>query len=287
MRILINYADSVYHQAQRLNSWTGKHIAHFDEVYECGPQDIDETFRSEHQDIFSYKRGNGLWLWKSYLLDKIISESNDGDYIYYIDSGAFFIRNPKIIERYITSENPIFVTDIPLIESNWTKPKCFDLMGGEKFKSTNQIQGGIIIFEINQFTRKFFRKYFEISRSTDLLIPEGLKKNEKPKRDFGDTLVSHREDQSILSLLCKINGIKAHRDITQRWKQEFSFYNPNYRFKPVSHPDDNYLTILYLHKMPNFSFRNLISIITSNIRYKFLREPAAKKDFNAKKKIQD
>lgn len=268
MNILINYADKNYQQAQRLNSWTGKRLGKFDKILSFGPEDIEEDFRKSHSEIFSYKRGNGLWLWKSYFVNKVVNESKDGDYIFYIDAGAFFIRDPRVLLKYITDENPIFVTDIPLLECNFTKQECFDIMGGEEFKQTNQIQSGIIIFKVNQFTRSFFKEYFELSSTTRMLIPEGLGKKEQPINDFGNSLVSHREDQSILSLLCKIKGIETHRDITNRGKDEFTFYNQHYSFLPVHHPKDDYPTILYLHKIGKFSLRNILVHIYSKLMYK-------------------
>lgn len=268
MNILVNYADAGYKQAQRLNSLTGKWLGHFDRIYSFGPDDVDLIFREDHAEIFSYKRGNGLWLWKSYLLEKVIKEAKDGDFVFYIDAGAFFIRDPRVLIKYITDEAPLFVTDIPLLECNFTKQECFDIMGGEEFKKTNQIQSGIIIFKVCDKTRSFFHEYFELSSTTRMLIPEGLKKKELPTRNFGDTLVSHREDQSILSLLCKIKGVKPHRDITNRWKDELTFYNDYYNFLPVSHPCDTYPTILYLHKIGKFTFKSIAAFIYSKLMYK-------------------
>ena len=288
MNILINYANKNYKQAQRLNSWTGRMLGKFDKILSFGPESIDCEFRKAHENIFSYERGNGLWLWKSYLLHKVINESNDGDNIFYIDSGAFFIRDPRILLKYVTEEKPIFVTDIPLLECNFTKQECFDLMGGEEFKFTNQIQGGIIIFRVNEFTRKFFKEYFELSSTTEMLIPKGLGKREIPNKDFGQELVTHREDQSILSLLCKTKGIKAHRDITNRWKDEFTFYNPYYEFLPVNHPADDYPTILYLHKIGRFTLHSVLAFIYAKIMYKLKDKSTRVKHYQLKygKKVQ-
>lgn len=150
MNILINYADSKYESARRWNTLTGKLFGKFDKIYEFGPNDIDSRFKEEHKDIFSIKRGNGCWLWKSYLLHKVINNSSDGDIIMYLDSGAFFIRDPRKLFKFVSNENPIFVTDIPLIESNWTKPECFDIMDAWQFANTNQIQSGYIIIYVNK-----------------------------------------------------------------------------------------------------------------------------------------
>ncbi len=248
---LVNYANDTYKIAQRVNSWAGKHIGHFDEIISFGPQDIDEGFRETHKNILSAKRLNGYALWKSYFLQRVIDESNDGDYVFYLDSGAFFVRDVHLLLPYISQEEPLFVTDIPLMECNWSKPSCIEYFHAEKLRLTNQIQSGYIFFVVNDFTRKFFKEYFEVSQGTDLLVSEGLGKYDPIAKNYGDQFVSHREDQSILSIMCKMKGIKPHRDLSQRGVDPKSFYNPNYLYKEPEHPDDHYPTMVFLHKAPN------------------------------------
>lgn len=248
---LVNYANDTYKMAQRVNSWSGKHVAHFDEVLSFGPQNIDDDFRESHRDILSAKRLNGYALWKPYFLKKVIEESRDGDYIFYLDSGAFFVRDVRLLMPYLSEEKPLFVTDIPLMECNWTKPSCIEFFKAENLRYTNQIQSGYIFFVVNDYTRAFFREYLEVCQSTQLLVSEGLGKYERVSKNYGDEFVSHREDQSILSIMCKMQGIKAHRDISQRGFDPASFYNPNYLYQVPEHPDDYYPTMVFLHKAPN------------------------------------
>lgn len=248
---LFNYASEAYRVAQQVNSWFGKHIGHFDEVISFGPQDIDADFRETHKDILSAKRLNGYALWKPYFIQKMIDNSNDGDYIFYLDSGAFFIRDVRLLLPYIKDDAPIFVTDIPLLECNWTKPSCIEYFHAEQLRFTNQIQSGYIFFVVNDYTRAFFREYLDICQGTQLLVSEGLGKNEKSSRYFEDQFVSHREDQSILSIMCKLRGIKVHRDISQRGLDPRSYYNPHYLYQEPNHEDDLYPTMVFLHRAPN------------------------------------
>ena len=92
MKILINYADKQYEPARKWNTLTGRYIARFDKVYEYTPNDIDQSFAKLHHDILSQKRGNGLWLWKPYFVNKVLSNCSDGDIIFYCDLGSFFIE---------------------------------------------------------------------------------------------------------------------------------------------------------------------------------------------------
>lgn len=248
---LINYANDRFKVAQRVNSWTGRYVSHFDEVLSFGPNDIDLEFSEKYKDILRKERGNGLWLWKPYFINRVINESNDGDYIFYLDSGAFFIRDVRLLLPYISEDNPMFVTDIPLMECNWTKPSCIEYFQAEQFRLTNQIQGGILLFLVNAKTRAFFHDYLNICKDTRLLYPEGLGKHDSIIQNYGDQFVAHREDQSVFSLMCKIRGVKPHRDITQRGKDPKSFYSPYYLYREPEHPDDHYPTMVFLHKASN------------------------------------
>ena len=115
MKILINYADKQYEPARKWNTLTGRYIARFDKVYEYTPNDIDQSFAKLHHDILSQKRGNGLWLWKPYFVNKVLSNCSDGDIIFYCDSGSFFIRGGGGIIANLSEKQPLFVCDIPLL----------------------------------------------------------------------------------------------------------------------------------------------------------------------------
>lgn len=270
MNILVNYADSKYEGARTWNTRTGRWLGNFDKVYEFKPEDIAPTFREKHKDIFSYVRGNGLWLWKPYFIEKVIQEAQDGDTVFYIDSGAFFIRNPRILLDYISDANPIFACDQPLIESCWTKPELFDTLNAWEFKDYNQFWGGLQVIRVNNFTRKFYKEWLNLCCVHDNISPAGLGKYDRPKKKYGTDFVSHREDQSIFSLLCHKYGIKAHRDISQRGNNPKSFYSPYYAYRPKSHPNDKYKTIVFLHKSPNLGPKFWLRYIKNWIRIYFI-----------------
>ena len=274
MRILYNYANKKFRQAQWLNTLTGKYIAHFDKVYEFGPDDVDPQFRNDHKDIFAYKRGNGCWLWKPYFLCRLLDQCKEGDTIFYCDSGAFFIRNVEPLYDYLDKEKPIFVTDIPLIESCFTKPLCFDIIGGREYKDMNQIQSGYYIFKVCDFTKEFAKKWLDYCCNIDLITPSGIQDFSQLDTYYANNFVSHREDQSILSLLCHINGIKAHRDISQKGLTPKFYMNKHFAYKEPEHNDDTYEYFVYLHRYPTIT-----RLIASRI-YLFLHLDKLKKKIN-------
>lgn len=249
MKILINYADKQYEPARKWNTLTGKYIAKFDKVYEFSPHDIDPSFAILYHDILSQKRGNGLWLWKPYFVNKVLENCNNGDIIFYCDSGSFFTRSIKKIVTIISKRQPLFVCDIPLLESCFTKPLCFEKLEltEEKYKTSNQIIATYFCFLVTPTTRKFMAEWLSFCCDLELLSPAGLGKFDTAKKDFGESFVAHREDQSIFSLLCKKYEIAPHRDISQRGKYPETYKSAFYAYKVPIHPNDKYKPIISVH----------------------------------------
>lgn len=255
MKVLINYADAKFSSAQRWNSWSAKRIAKFDGIFAFHPDDIDSSFKENHKEIFKEKRGGGLWLWKPYFIHKVMQTLNDGDIIFYCDAGAIFIRYPQAVYDSLSDMNPLFVCDIPLIESCWTKPACFREMGcdTDEIKCSNQIIGTYFALMVNDFTRRFVEEWLGYCCRYELISPAGLSKKKVLNHCYGTNFVSHREDQSIFSLMCKKYGVVPHKDISQRGKVPESYQSEYYGYKEPVHPNDSYNSILYLHKAPSLS----------------------------------
>ena len=270
MKVLVNYADDAYKKTQKWNSWSGKHIAGFDKVYSFSPSDIDDEYYKEHEDILGKKRGNGLWLWKPYFISKALNELNDGDILFYVDSGSFFVKRiDKLIDSLRDNEK-IWVSDCPLIEACFTKPICFKkLECDESIINTNQIQAGFLLFVCCDETREFVREWLHYCEDYELMSHEESISLEYNK---GTRFVAHREDQSLLSLLCKKKGIIAHKDPSQRGKYPETFFNPYYTYQVPEHPEDKYGTVIFLHKSKVLNvgviIRNIFITVRSKYRYK-------------------
>jgi len=121
MKLLINYANNVFRTSQRLNSKTGKEIGLFDEVISYSPKDIGRSFYKRNEKILSQKRGNGYWLWKPYFIKKTLEMLNWGDYLFYCDSGSYFIKpiTPLIDISLVTGQEIIpFEIDFKSVRRN-------------------------------------------------------------------------------------------------------------------------------------------------------------------------
>ena len=94
MKILLNYADGKYFEAQQKNCLSGM-FSGFNVVYKMSRNEIDASFLSRNEEILNQKRGAGYWLWKPYFINRILTELSESDVLFYSDSGSVFIRGAR------------------------------------------------------------------------------------------------------------------------------------------------------------------------------------------------
>lgn len=211
MNIFITYSDEKYAPARHFCARMARLFGRFDKVIEYSPDDLDEDFKSEQAKTLAVKRGAGLWVWKSYALLKTLNEvAQEGDVVFYADAGTFFIRNFKHILRTMTQD--VWVSNIPLAEKQYTKKETFVKMGceGAEYEDTPQVQATFCGVRKSEKSVAFVEEWLKYSRDYCIISPE-----HNPDYPEADYFVAHREDQSILSLLAKKRGYRAHLDPTQ------------------------------------------------------------------------
>lgn len=251
MDILINFADEGYRKAQKLNTWSGKYLAKFDNVLEYGPNDIDEIFKKENKEIFEHERGNGLWIWKPYFILKTLSKLNEGDHLFYSDSGTFFIRNINHIKK-VMDESDIWVSKLPLVEKQFTKIDSFILMNCEHdaYKDTNQISGTFIMLRKSEKSIQFVKEWLNYCKDIRILGPQ-----ENVMGKLNDSsFIAHREDQSVLSLLSKKWSLKIYNDPSQYGKLPEKYKSEGRIFLP-SKSVSEYPVVIIHHRTPNANIK--------------------------------
>jgi len=239
MKVLINFADDNFRKSQKLNSFTGKHIGGFDKIYEFSPADIDDKFLEENKAIFEQKRGCGYWLWKPYFILKVIEQQSEGDYIFYCDSGSFFIRDIKYLINILNQKNnDVLLFELPLVECEWSNEYLIKRLNlcDDKYRLSNQILGTYICLKKSQESISFIQKYLLLCTNEDLLTDKHTV--------LEQCAFDHRHDQSILSLLAKKEGIIPEKDPSDYGAFPFRYFSKGRLFR-VKNYDNNYpVTIL-------------------------------------------
>ena len=183
----------------------------FDEIIIFTEKQLDNDFVEKHKERLKLgSRGYGYWIWKPYIIKKILETMDEGDRLLYIDAGCHL--NPKGINRLreyfqIVSDSPLKIGGFQIGNSNndrtWTK---MDLLAYFKVQNNNdiinsgQITGGHVIIQKCESVVKFVEEWINISENLHLIDDSpSLLPNFPEFRE-------HRHDQSIFSLLCKTKG---------------------------------------------------------------------------------
>jgi hypothetical protein len=231
---LINAVYRLCNQATEFNI--------FEKIYGLTEKDLieDENFWPIHKDfILNNNRGYGYWIWKPYLILKILNNINENDILLYLDAGCelnangkeYFTNNliPKVNEKKIigceTSVHTSHSNDITYTKMDLIK---YLNMDNSPTLSHNHMQSGCVMMKKCYQIVKLYEEFYNISCNYHMIDDSPSIEPNKP------IFKEHRHDQSILNLLVKkYNLINYDLDPTD-WghtiysAQQYKKYAMNY-----------------------------------------------------------
>ncbi len=241
MLMVVNYADEKFQPYQKLQTQTAYHFG-ADKVREYSPADLSAEFYNKNKAILNQPRGAGYWIWKPYIILDALYQVEEGDIVFYADSGTFFISNiqPLIDAMNRTQVNIMtFNFGNDFTEKIWTKRDAFILMNCDepKYTDTPQLGATFCVFrkcaESIQFVEEWLNYIQDARISTDL--PNQLGLPNYPE------FIENRHDQTILSLLAKKHNLPAFR-----FPSDDNFVNDKYSAEIWKRSD--YPKIFYHHR---------------------------------------
>ncbi|MRX38750.1 hypothetical protein GJU43_05655 [Flavobacterium sp. LC2016-23] len=277
MIVAINYSNETFKKAAKLNAFTAKHFGKVDKVISYSPNDVDEYFKIKNSKIFENKRGDGCWLWKPYFISKTLSELNEFDYLVYVDSGICYLNKiDYLIDKMNGVKQDIFYTQTPLLEVQYTHPEVIKALNAEPYKFTNQAQAGLMVIRKTDFSVKFIQDWLDLCQDSNLLTGNFDDCSSEP------FYISHREDQSLFSVLTKKHDLKPFMDCTDYGRFPVNYLHNDILFK-ITHYESNYKldkTVFLLFRKANpfiYFLKFILKKIFASIgftRHKFLTDLA-------------
>ena len=147
---------------------------------------IPENSILQYSDIGCHLNKHGTERLKQYL--EIVKKNNILAF-QYIDP-KFLINNKLNFQIYY--------------EKEYTKEdlfKYFDISKGSIIRNSEQVWSGSMFLKNNNKTRKIIKKWLEICNISNLI-------DDSPSKEKNDQrFIEHRHDQSVFSILCKLNNI--------------------------------------------------------------------------------
>lgn len=258
MIVVVNFSDAKFEKYRKFNSISAKLIGQADKVIEFNPSMIDDEFLNRNKAIFSHSRGFGLWLWKPYIVLKALEELKEGDYLMYCDAGAIFVnRINYLVKEMERSNQSIMLFELPLKEVQFTKSETFHLMAYKDY-SQNQILGGYFLLKKNPQTVSFIKEWLNSACDERILSPN---KFIKEIEEF-DTFISHREDQSVLSILAHKRKLTVFRDPSNFGKKPWQYLSKGVIYSPKKYLNSNYPTII----SSNRTSHPILYLLKNNIK---------------------
>ena len=189
-----------------INKKSALEVGEVDEHYSYGPNDLDKEFREKNKDILSRERGNGYWLWKSYIINKtIIEKLNEGDYLIYTDATMIFMNSSRLFIDFLEKNNAsMWMHRLRYKESHFTKRDAFILIGVDMpfYSQTNQYMAGIQIYKKSDYTIKFIQEWLYYCQDKRIITDDNNTLGLPNYKRFKE----NRHDQTVLSLLIKKYG---------------------------------------------------------------------------------
>jgi len=226
---LISFGSPDLRQSVKRFLRQAKDLDYFHDIKVFSLCDLDTNDQIKLKHILkkkTNKKGYGFWMWKPLIIKKYLNQIKTNDIINYVDLGCHInLNGKKRLDYYFKklektkqgmlafqyNELKKFKKNIfkfqNLYEYKYTKADLFDyfnLLKVKKITQTPQYWAGNIILKKNIFTKNFINQWIDIFEKRFDLIDDTKSK----KKNFFN-FVKNKSDQSVYSLLCKINKIKA------------------------------------------------------------------------------
>lgn len=211
------FADKKYTKTLDRIGNEAKDMSIFKGIYLLNESDLIDMPEDDLKFINNNARGYGYWLWKPYLIKKILSRTDEGSILVYADAGCKLDKNNKgrLIEwvNMVKNHDSNMLTfQMDLKEFIWTKIDTLrelDFMKGDELNS-GQVCATVIIMRNKENVRRLIDEWYNIARKDNYHYLDDSPSSENNLDGFND----HRHDQSIFSILVKKNNIQRIEDET-------------------------------------------------------------------------
>ena len=216
---LLSYASPGY-EPQQLAVVRSARNAGFTDLLTWDRPMLEQTeFYARHRALLDVRKGGGYWLWKPYLIARELERLHSGDFLVYTDSG--YPWRPLVIRQSLAPllewcehDNGGLLPGvyIPRHGANrrWTKHECFITMNcdREPFWSQPQIQATFSVWQKCPAAESFVAEWLEWCTQPAALADERVMPGVTEYADF----VDHRHDQSIMTNLALLRGVRCFGD---------------------------------------------------------------------------
>lgn len=187
----------------------------FRRVLACDPDTpAVQQARAENPGIFAHARGYGYWLWKPYIIEAAMAEAPPGGVIFYSDIACEMVARPdRLLDIAGGYDVCTFRIGGGLRQRQFTKRDAFVLMDAdrEEYWDDEMVNGGFLVLRNTPRARGLIASWKAAMRDFRVLS------DDPPSQGWPELpeLVTHRHDQSVLSILATRERLPILADPSQ------------------------------------------------------------------------
>lgn len=278
---LVTFSTPNFNYAKKMLVRSAKKVG-FTDINAYTRKDFEKTdFYGQYKNIASLPRGAGYWIWKPYYILEHLKKANDGDFIFYCDSGVSIVDDIapliEICDKHTANKGVLaffnyqggayigpgfektdeVIYHEALKNKYWAKRDVFVLMGldSAEFWESPQVEGCFLILKKTEFSVNFVAEWLKYCCDENIVTD---KDNMQGKPNFPN-FIMHIHDQAVLSLLAAKHKLELFRCPSQFGNHKKL---PQYRAKgeytifPYTNPENNseYGTIFNHHRTKKMPF---------------------------------
>jgi FkbM family methyltransferase len=216
------FADSRMEKSLERIKKQAEDMNFFDEISINNENNLDSDFRELFKNkLIKGSRGYGYWVWKPQIILQALKKMDDGDILLYIDAGChlnkngveklgYYFRQTElsdsgllVFQEVIKSKNKNLKTS-SCLDKEYSKGDIFDYFNVRERKdiyNTGMIAATIIFIKKNKKSQKIIRQWFDTFKNNFRLVDDSPSISPNI-----EGFIENRHDQSIFSILCKINS---------------------------------------------------------------------------------
>jgi hypothetical protein len=223
-KLFLSFADSRMSVALKRIRMQAEVMGCYDQIVVADESYLNINFREKYKDkLRPGIRGYGYWCWKPQVILQLLDQVNEGDIVQYTDAGCHLnpqgiLRLSEYFELANSSESGILafaatppsfhdpLISLPdLSDYKWCKADLFHFMNvyeDDLITRTPTVTAGVIFIKKCAESQKIIRNWLDIMAADFHLLDDT-----SSIRPNIPGFIEHRHDQSIFSILCKLNKV--------------------------------------------------------------------------------
>lgn len=172
-------------------------------------KDIDAEFAKQNEAILSLGRGDGYWLWKPYIINKMMEKMKDGDVLFYIDSLYWFFEDfRELYENHLMTQDIVVWKNKPnelvYYMRNWCKMDVilkYNMYDKVFYEGVEDCWGGALVLKKTETSVKYMQEWLSMCCVYEDITDSPSVTPNSPE------FCEHRHDQSLLSIVLHKHNI--------------------------------------------------------------------------------